>query len=128
VTISNPNVNPTGLEAELESGVLDPNQQVDNACEAVGSSTFTVMGRGGLPDNPTAPRPGQSIWSDLRDLSEFRQSGAVQLPPLKTVSRYTEATGMRIDANGEITLVAEPEGLNAGAFLAHDCGASLNAR
>jgi hypothetical protein len=36
---------------------------------------------------------------------------------------YIEATGMRIDANGEITLVAEPHSTH-GAFAFTHCEAS----
>jgi len=73
VSISNPNVNPAQINAELEGEVLDPNEQVVQGCGEVGESRFVVTGRGGVPENPRLRRSGPNTWHDIRDPSPYRE-------------------------------------------------------
>ncbi|MGK7923791.1 MAG: filamentous hemagglutinin N-terminal domain-containing protein [Spirulina sp.] len=114
VTISNPNVNPAALNAELQGNVLDPNQQVARGCDAAGSSRFIATGRGGIPENPVDPRSGTNTWSDVRDLSTRHQPpvtrDALSLPKshqLPDSQPLVEATGWRARADGTVEIYAE---------------------
>ncbi|MEM8640083.1 MAG: S-layer family protein [Cyanobacteria bacterium P01_G01_bin.54] len=109
VTITNPNTTLTGLDAELQGDVLDPNQEVAQGCDAVGNSRFVATGRGGVPENPLNPRPGNSTWNDMRDLSAFRQISPTPIRQSQTLEPpvIIEATGVRRNANGELELYAE---------------------
>ncbi|MEM8640082.1 MAG: filamentous hemagglutinin N-terminal domain-containing protein [Cyanobacteria bacterium P01_G01_bin.54] len=109
VTITNPNTTLTGLDAELQGDVLDPDQEIVQGCDAVGNSRFVATGRGGVPENPLNPRPGNSTWNDVRDLTAFRQTSSTitRQAPAPASPVIVEATGVRRDANGELELYAE---------------------
>ncbi|MEM8640084.1 MAG: filamentous hemagglutinin N-terminal domain-containing protein [Cyanobacteria bacterium P01_G01_bin.54] len=107
VTITNPNTTLTGLDAELQGDVLDPDQEVTQGCDAVGNSRFVATGRGGVPENPLNPRPGNSTWSDVRDLAAFRQTSPTTISQAPELPVIIEATGIRRNEKGELELYAE---------------------
>ncbi|MGK7929488.1 MAG: filamentous hemagglutinin N-terminal domain-containing protein [Spirulina sp.] len=124
VTISNPNTNPAALSTELQSEVLDPDQQVARGCDALGDNRFVAIGRGGLPENPVDRRSGVNAWQDVRDLSIAHPSpvtrlfshqspvtrDALSLPkshPLPDSQPLVEATGWRAAGDGTVEIYAE---------------------
>ena len=68
-----------------------------------------ATGRGGIPKNPNESVDKNSTWSDVRDLSAFRQqrdNNIVGKTQISNQSAIVEATGFMRNANGEISLVA----------------------
>jgi large exoprotein involved in heme utilization and adhesion len=68
-----------------------------------------IIGRGGLPENPTQSLTGQNIWLDMRDFSAQAVTTKVssrnyQLPPYP--QEIVEAQGLLINLDGELELVA----------------------
>ncbi len=112
VTINNPAVNPTTGLVKLSERVNDPGSQVEMGCAAARGNSFTVVGRGGIPEAPTNSVPGYTIWQDLQDFAQGSDSSG-------QVSRFTaddivtsikspivEANNWLIGSNGVVELVA----------------------
>ncbi|WP_017716352.1 two-partner secretion domain-containing protein [Kamptonema formosum] len=70
VEIQTPNTDLKSGLVELAQNPIDPNQQIAGGCETDRGNTFTVIGRGGLPEDPTQPLLGSTVWRDVRDFSE----------------------------------------------------------
>jgi filamentous hemagglutinin family protein len=127
VTLETPNVNPSSGLMELPTDLVDSSQQVAQACASSQDSRFVASGRGGLPIDPTRSMESYHPWSDLRDVSggETHPSdvfGAViNSDP---VTALTEASGWRVNAQGQVELVAVAS--NAPShFGAATCQAAL---
>ncbi len=109
----------------LPSKPADPNQQILSGCEASSGSTFTVTGRGGLPEDPVSVLSVPTVWRDTRDFSEIESSpndrtwqqpagfGAFMAanPPLQ------EATGWIVRADGQVELIADAAVANSWQAL-----------
>ena len=125
VTIINPEVDPSSALIELPENVIDPNQQILSGCDAGESNTFTIIGRGGLPEDPTQTILGNTVWEDWQDHTREVRGNVRQGDP--AAPRYrdrhssqnsswhrnpseqkqiVEATGWVKHANGMIELVA----------------------
>ena len=110
VSISDPDVDPTSGLIELPTQAIDPSDLVVAGCAAGSGNSFAVVGRGGLPTDPTATIRGQTVLSDLRDF--ITTDAAADLPPVKKKVRQqipteiVQVTGWAIDQDGEIELVA----------------------
>ncbi|HBE57223.1 MAG TPA: hypothetical protein DEG17_00785 [Cyanobacteria bacterium UBA11149] len=128
------NFNPIILNIDPSSGLLklpdklrDPSDEIIVSCAAAEGNSFTITGRGGLPEDPTVTVRGQTLWQDLQDFSAENQ--AVNTPgshrqtslsnldgqPLDKSSKngsarenyhLIEATGWEINKDGKVTLVA----------------------
>ncbi|NET55850.1 MAG: filamentous hemagglutinin N-terminal domain-containing protein [Symploca sp. SIO2E6] len=113
VTITNPEVNPTSGLVELPEEVIDPTKQVIARCAAAEGNSFTLTGQGGIPEDPTAPIRGQTIWQDLQDFSAPEEQPQPVVPPSpppvveNPPSQIVEATGWIVDAEGNVELVAQ---------------------
>lgn len=105
VTISNPNVNPTEQDTELESEVIDPETIIVQGCDAVGDSRFVVSGRGGTPENPRIRRSGVTTWHDIRDPAPYMERTARQRPQL--VPPIIEANAARRLPDGTMELYVD---------------------
>lgn len=120
VTINNPEVDPSSGLVELPQEVTDPSDRVIVACAAAESNSFTITGRGGLPEDPTTPVRGQTVWQDLRRFSESEMSDASVPNPKFTPPRFdrlVEATSWAIHSDGTIALVASlPDGTASSAW------------
>ena len=116
VTVNTPNINTTQGLVELPTQVRDNSNQVILGCAAAYGNAFTVIGRGGLPEDPTATIRGQTIWRDLQDFtatgerskpdqkdrsSQIIPASSSQFPP----DRIVEASGWIMNASGQIELV-----------------------
>jgi large exoprotein involved in heme utilization and adhesion len=113
-TVTYPNVDPTQGAAELPSDVVDASELIDRRCTPSSnarSSSFTVMGRGGLPANPNDPLMGESIitnWITLDSESVKRDRADNPIHPSTTASKQlVEAQGWAIGANGQVMLTAQ---------------------
>ncbi|HLO52358.1 MAG TPA: filamentous hemagglutinin N-terminal domain-containing protein [Kamptonema sp.] len=118
ISINNPNLEPSSGLVQLPENVVDPSTQIAQGCTADGGNTFTIAGRGGLPEEPTATLRGQTVWQDLQNYAvESPQSHnePSTTPPLTTIPEtpsLVEAVGWQTNAQGEVELVAS---LPAGA-------------
>ncbi|NEP59183.1 MAG: filamentous hemagglutinin N-terminal domain-containing protein [Symploca sp. SIO2G7] len=117
VNISNPEVNPASGLVKLPEEVADSTEQVIARCAAAEGNSFTLIGQGGIPEDPTAPIRGQTVWRDLQDFSVAEEQPQQMLPPSpppvveNLPSEIVEATGWIVDAEGNVELVAQlPDG------------------
>ncbi|MCP2726933.1 DVUA0089 family protein [Limnofasciculus baicalensis] len=125
VEINTLNVNPNNGLVQLPETLTDPSDQVVAGCAAAKGNSFTIAGRGGLPEDPTGIIRGQTIWRDLQDFSlanEGENTSVVrnQSPITNSQNPQTsildaqgnakagivEATGFDKDEQGNIRLVA----------------------
>jgi filamentous hemagglutinin family protein len=124
VTVNTPNVNTSQGLIELPTQVRDNSNQVIVGCSAAFGNSFTITGRGGLPEDPTTTIRGQTVWHDLQDFtatgnpsqpdqkdaatSSLSPSPPQSVPASSSESppdRIVEATGWIINASGQIELV-----------------------
>jgi filamentous hemagglutinin family protein len=70
VTIQTPTTDLKSGLVELAQNPIDPNQRIATGCETDRGNTFTVTGRGGLPEDPTQRVLGSTVWRDVRILSQ----------------------------------------------------------
>ncbi|GET41828.1 beta strand repeat-containing protein [Microseira wollei] len=106
VAITNLEVENRSFLVKLPQNLLDTREQITTGCAADRGNTFTVTGRGGLPENPSSGLLGRAVWWDNRDLSQVSQT-AQKLPLTETTPEIVEATGFRINAQGQVELVAD---------------------
>ncbi|WP_414751992.1 filamentous hemagglutinin N-terminal domain-containing protein [Anabaena sp. CCY 9910] len=99
-------VDPNSGLLELPENVTDPSQQIATGCADTSSSSFIATGRGGIPQNPSQEVRSDRTWSDIRDISAYRNTDAVtvQIPKSPVL---VQATGWRHNAQGKIELVAD---------------------
>lgn len=112
VTLSTPEVAPGSGLVELPQQLADPANQVTVGCAAAEGNSFTIVGRGGLPEDPKGTIRGQTVWEDLRQFSSnmtlSEETGnLVQSQPLPPL---VEATEWRINPEGKIALIATRPG------------------
>jgi len=119
VTITRPEVDPGSEIAKLPENITDPAEQIIVGCAADEGSSFAIIGRGGLPEDPTAFVRGQTVWRDLQDFSAtgseaptFASQSSRELRPSATATeqpdspQIVEATGWIVNSRGNIELVA----------------------
>ncbi|MGK7893372.1 MAG: filamentous hemagglutinin N-terminal domain-containing protein [Xenococcus sp. (in: cyanobacteria)] len=110
VAINNPDVDPTSGLIELPDKTTDPSDRIIAGCAAAEGNSFTITGRGGLPEDPTNIIRGQNSLSDLRDFTN--SDSKEDLPPVKKRSRQqvptsiVQVNGWIINQDGEVELVA----------------------
>ncbi len=133
VTITNLETSKNLSNTELPKSILDPSQQIATSCRANRANNFVITGRGGLPENPNDAIIGQTIWTDLRDLSpkvavqekggQGRQETASQ-GSQNTPSVIIEAQTWVVNSNGELELVANaPNTIPQASRNPYKCGA-----
>ncbi|MCP2726932.1 two-partner secretion domain-containing protein [Limnofasciculus baicalensis] len=137
VEINTLNVNPSTGLVQLPGTLTDTNDQVIVGCAAARGNSFTITGRGGLPEDPTATIRGQTVWRDLRDFSlanEGENTSVVrnQSPITNSQNPQTsigdshggvkagivEATGFDRDEQGNVRLVAPDTNGNPSGYQA----------
>jgi len=93
--------------------VIKPSQEIAQGCrpgQALGGSTFTHVGRGGLPPSPHETQTPATVWQDLRahnlqTPSLAANNPATSLTPTSPPS-IVEAKSWTKDAQGRIYLTA----------------------
>ena len=105
---------------ELPVKLADSSQQIANSCTNKDGSSFIATGRGGIPQNPEKQVDINSTWSDIRNLSVYRE-GKVDNSDNTTAfkqSDVVEATAVIRNENGEIQLIAAAnESSKTGRFV-----------
>ncbi|WP_392535910.1 filamentous hemagglutinin N-terminal domain-containing protein [Nostoc sp. C117] len=119
VEVNNIGVDPNSGLVELPANVTDSSQQIASGCSANQGSRFVATGRGGVPQNPNQEVGSDRPWSDIRDLSAYRNIGnmTAQISPslLEQSDRATsaspetlvQATGWHRNIQGKIELVSD---------------------
>ncbi|HAX78900.1 MAG TPA: filamentous hemagglutinin, partial [Cyanobacteria bacterium UBA11372] len=106
VTINTPDVDAAAGLVELPDNVPDQSNQINVGCAATRGNSFTITGRGGLPESPTTPLRGRAIWRDVRNAAiatpTANTSSKKSHPPVQLV----EATGWIVNNLGQVELVA----------------------
>jgi len=105
-------VNPNSNLVQLPDNFTDHSEQISTGCSERNSSSFVATGRGGIPENPNQPLNsdgsaslGQLTWSDIRDISTYRQTERVtQIPTSPEI--LVQATGWQRNNLGQIELIS----------------------
>jgi filamentous hemagglutinin family protein len=106
VDINNIGIDPNSGLVELPANVTDPSKLIATGCAGSQGSSFVATLRGGIPQNPTQQIGSDRTWSDIRDLSAYRNPGAVTAQIPKSPEVLVQATGWRRNADGKIELIA----------------------
>jgi len=113
VKINTPDIDPSRGLVALPTELVDASRLIAQNCSSGGSqvaSTFTVTGRGGLPDNPSETLSSNAVWTDLRpnlNLAATSSSPAMATRGSHpTAAPLVEAQGWVINDKGEIVLTA----------------------
>ena len=110
ISITNPDVDSTTGLVELARSPIGEGDRIVTGCAAIAQgSSFTVVGRGGLPPNPEEQPIGDRPWADLRDLSAFRGSVSENISPDSPTTGHgpvVEANRWIKNEDGVIELVA----------------------
>jgi filamentous hemagglutinin family protein len=113
VKINTPDIDPSRGLVALPTELVDASRLIAHNCSSDGSqvaSTFTVTGRGGLPDNPSETLSSNAVWTDLRP--NLNLAATSSSPPIAarrshpTAAPLVEAQGWVINDKGEIVLTA----------------------
>lgn len=113
VEINNPEVDPSENLSE-QPEVVEPPQEIAQGCrpgQAVGGSTFTHVGRGGLPLSPHKTQTPTTVWQDLRSHNLQPTTISTTDPSPKSLiptpsPNITEAKGWSKDSQDRIYLTA----------------------
>ncbi|BAY65473.1 filamentous hemagglutinin-like protein [Calothrix brevissima NIES-22] len=107
VNVNNIGVDPNSGLVELPANVTDPSQQIASGCSQNTGSSFIATGRGGIPQNPAQELRSDRTWSDVRDLTAFRQHHAIKAKITPYQDVIVQATSWHRNAKGKIELVAD---------------------
>ena len=109
VAITQPEVDPSSGLLPLSEQVRDSREKVVAGCAAREGSSFIATGRGGLPEDPTAPLRSLILWQDLQDFSRINSSGnlanANTSVEIDNGRLRQQATGWIINEVGNVELV-----------------------
>ena len=104
VTVQTLDLDPTRGLTALPTDFTDRSQLIAATCAADKGSSFTITGRGGLPEDPRQPLMGGVIWRDDRGAGETGRGQEVT--PSKSAGAIVEAQGWIVDRSGTVVLVA----------------------
>lgn len=129
VEVSTPEADTASALVELPEEVTDASEKIIVGCAAASGNSFTVTGRGGLPEDPSATIRGQTIWLDLQDWSVTNPDSernvsvsSEQIESEKPVERIVQATGWIVNHNGQVELVAAvPESGESNVISSPEC-------
>jgi filamentous hemagglutinin family protein len=112
------NINTQNLDTgeRFSENLIEPQQVTSQACSASattaeGVNSFTIIGRGGMPDDPTKPLNSIAIAGDLGAEEQGKQTEAMNLASKnKTFSsdEIRPARGMTVNEKGQVVLTAYP--------------------
>jgi len=108
VEIQTPDVDPSEALLDLSEETTDASDRIISGCIARDNS-FTVIGRGGLPPDPTQPFRGQVIWRDFQDFTSegFTSSSEPDPDAIVVDPLPTEATTWTTSSEGKVMLVSQ---------------------
>jgi large exoprotein involved in heme utilization and adhesion len=113
LTIITPNIDPNNGLVDLPVEITDLSNSIGQECaNTVGpeASKFIITGSGGLPEDPTKPLNGQTIWTDSRLFLTTEKPTSAPAPTTQptdsTAIPLTEASLVEINSEGEAILTA----------------------
>jgi filamentous hemagglutinin family protein len=112
VTITERLVNPKRGQRALPTNLVDRTNQIDQTCSADGANrknTFSVTGRGGLPQSPTeviSPDMVQDDFGILATEPETRTDATPSPRSTNPPNQLVEAQGWIIGSDGKVILTA----------------------
>ncbi len=107
VELNTPGIDQNSGISELPENLTDSGNQIAAGCAAQTGNTFVATGRGGIPHNPSEQVDENLAWSDIRDLSAYRQrKNNIEITERSNKPKIIEATGFIRNSKGEIELVA----------------------
>lgn len=138
VNINTLDVDPSRGLATLPTELVDASGLIAQTCPASGNqvaSPFTVIGSGGLPDNPGDARSSNAVWTDWRISQTSRPNQISHAPKASIRSSSTvaifqadstamplvEATGWERNHQGEVVLMAAVSSSPDNLALASQC-------
>lgn len=124
IKINNLNINPALGAIELPDNVIDSNQQIAAGCSQKSNNSFAITGKGGFPANPSNTIQSQIVWNDLREIDIANSRSAIDRKSTKP-KRIIEATGMVIDAEGNVEFVAQSNGDSGNLQKNVNCAGKL---
>ena len=92
--------------AELPANFTDASQQIVGNCSWTRDNTFYVVGRRGIATTPQEHIQDYTMWSDIRDLSEFESTTVIRESSPRQEKTIVEANAMIINGDGQVELVA----------------------
>ena len=92
--------------AELPANFTDASQQIVGNCSWTRDNTFYVVGRRGIAKTPQEYIQDYTMWSDIRDLSEFESATVIRESSPVRENTIVEANAMIINEDGKVELVA----------------------
>ncbi|MEM9273299.1 MAG: filamentous hemagglutinin N-terminal domain-containing protein [Cyanobacteria bacterium P01_F01_bin.143] len=92
---------------QLPDNFIDETKEIIASCN-VGDNKFAIAGQGGFPENPGQYLRGQTIWQDLRLLSNNSNKLTTNLAQSKYLPRprIIEAQTWKINQQGNVELLA----------------------
>lgn len=128
VDINSPEVDPSENLPE-QTVAVEPPQEIAKGCrpgQTIGGSTFTHVGRGGLPIGPYEAQTPSTVWQDLRAQNLQPTSTATadaDSSPISSIpnpsSSIVEAKGWSKDSQGRIYLTANvPQPVHSPQLIA----------
>jgi len=109
-------------ETALPNNPVDTSEILSQPCQGSTlasndkESEFTVTGKGGLPNNPDSPLASESTlapdWIRINPHSTSNKINNKQTIKKSENARIIEATGVKIDANGDIELTGDADNTN----------------
>lgn len=110
VELNTPDIDSTVGLVALSGEAIDVSRSiVRNPCRNTANSSFTVIGRGGLSDDPRQFLPDRTLWTDWRDVYGFgaEPSEGAEEPSASSASpQLIEAQGWMEHPDGRVELVA----------------------
>lgn len=118
VSLNTLGIDPSRGLQQLPVSLIDPSNRIDQKCAAGSAfrrSSFTVTGRGGLPENPLDPLQsgeGMASWVevDAANTDSSKPSSQNSLAPLpaysSTPTHLIEADSLMVGKDGSVQLVA----------------------
>ena len=108
VEINNFGIDPASGLVELPVDLINPSQKIARGCSNQGKNKFVVIGRGGIPHNPTQWLNSISTWSEPFNFIKHLQQSTnfVKTTQIFNQPHIIEATGFTRNQKGEIELVA----------------------
>ncbi|BAY26769.1 hypothetical protein NIES2100_65850 [Calothrix sp. NIES-2100] len=114
VQVNTIGVDPNSGLIELPTSITDPSQQIASGCSANTGSSFVATGRGGIPQNPAQEARSDvydglplRTWSDIRNLTAYLTTQALQAQIPQSREILVQATGWRRNAQGKIEIFAD---------------------
>jgi large exoprotein involved in heme utilization and adhesion len=111
VNLTTPDVDASAGLVELSNETTDTGDRIVSGCGAAEGNSFTITGRGGIPESPSETLRSEMMWEDLRNLIEYPESTGewVRTPPPvepEPTRELVEATGWIVRNDGTVELVA----------------------